>query len=294
MQKEPRVSLPFEDLTSDRVADIAYAHHLASIAKLAKTPVGQLAATIVQTFRQRCVAVDYCSTDGKYVFAILTIIVSLAKGISRRKQDLEDNLKAAKEQKDERVKKLNQAGRRFGLLKAGARSLLVGGFGFFITKTFLPWIDFERPIQPTYASLALALAFIIVSSVLRSWWTSHCFTSVFSMYDLAVFHAEEEYRRAALEEYERARRDAGLAWKRYTGLEPEEGLGYAAVLQEEEATRRRQNHVRQRMLANPIARVLYLCSSVLQSAKRRHKKVARKKASSKVVIDDKATEEVSI
>ena len=228
-------------LTPDRVLDIAYALYvlMASDEQERQTETYAIARSIVAKFRQVCDKHDNLETpEGQFLFSLEQIVVSLSRGINRRKNTLNDRLKAARDKKARQLKEIGDTSFRAGYLKAGWRALFIGGLGFFLAQHFLPNLHLGEDKSPTFASLAIATGAILIFSFVRSIWTNYRFNEVYTAYELARNKADGLYIEEVLQEYVRSRNDAARAWKLYSGRDPEKSLGFEAVLHEDSNRRK--------------------------------------------------------
>ena len=222
-------------LGPDRVLDAAYALHVVATA----TPEEQgqeiyrMARQIVEDFHRLCAGVLYGSPEWAFLFSLQQIMVSLAKGIGRRKRELEERVRVAKEKRERRLRELTSNTIKAGFLKAGWRVILWGGLGYVMTHTLLPKDSMAEHASPTYPSLAVAIACVLIGSFIRARVTNSQYTRIYDACESAQLQAQTAYNKGALEEYRRAKRDAARAWERFTNKKPTEWLAFDAVLAED-------------------------------------------------------------
>ncbi|MEK7650331.1 MAG: hypothetical protein AAB364_00430 [Patescibacteria group bacterium] len=222
--------------TPDRVLDIAYCYYLASMNGGSTRPTLKLASESVSDFEKVCRRYEarIGTAEWQFLSGLKTVIVSLARGIERRRHDVEELEQRAIKEREHRIQEITQSTKRIGLAKALGRTAILGGFGFTFGKAFIPWVNFEQPVQPTYASFVLAFGAVLVGSLLKALVADRRIKTIFRMYDMMIMHAWEVYRRGAKEEYERSKKDAARIWANYTGEDPIDWPGYDTILEEEQ------------------------------------------------------------
>lgn len=222
-------------LGPDRVLDAAYALHVVDSAapEEREREIYHMAKHIIDDFHRLYETMGPGSPEWVFLYSVQQIMVSLAKGIGRRKRILEERIAAAKEKRDRRLKAISSNTFKIGLLKACWRVVLWGGLGYLLTHSMLPnKVEMEKA-TPAYASLAAAIAFVLIGTFVRARVTSLQYNGIYNGYESDQLRAQAAYNEAALEEYRRAKRDAARAWERYTHKKPTEWLAFDAVLAED-------------------------------------------------------------
>lgn len=223
-------------LGPDRVLDAAYALYVVDSAPAEERhqEIYRMAQQIIDDFRRLYEGLEYGSADWIFMFSVQQIMVSLAKGIGRRKRELEEHLRAAREKRDRRLKIISNNTMNMGLLKACWRVLLWGGMGYFLTHSLLSKTSAEATHNSqTLMSLAAAIACVLVGSFIRARVTSAQYSLIFNSFESDQLRAQTNYNKGALEEYKRAKRDAARAWEHLTHKKPTEWLAFDAVLAED-------------------------------------------------------------
>lgn len=225
-------------LGPDRVLDAAYALHVVDSAS-DEERVGEIyhmARHIIDDFHRLYESVAYGGPEWVFLYSVQQIMVSLAKGIGRRKRELDDRMRAAKEKRDRRLREMSSNTIKMGFLRAGVRVLMWGGLGYALTA----YITGKHAAQTAAigegskaASLAAAIASILIGSFVRARITSAAYNRVYENCESLQLRAQSAYNKGALEEYRRAKRDAARAWERYTHKKPTEWLAFDAVLAED-------------------------------------------------------------
>jgi hypothetical protein len=251
-QREPDPVLAF--YTPDRILDLAYCYSLVSTNGDDKRPVLQIALSTVHDFEKiyHLYNEELLAPEWKFLTCQKAILVSLSRGIERRRHDLQEQKKRALDERNERMTNLTFSRTRIGLLKALYRSLVFGGFGYVLARMFIPWMNFDKPVQPTIASLATGLVFIIGTMLVGMILLDRRMKLTALVYDTMILNAQAAYRRGAKEEYLRAKRDAARVWTQYVGREPTNWPGYETILEEEQELAEMIQAERRRILTNPL------------------------------------------
>jgi len=235
LHRKLNIGLAF--LTPDRILDIAYCMYVLLNSDNENdhdSAIHQTAENLVEKFRKLYLEYNDLKTpEGQFIFSLQQIVVSLSRGINRRKNTYRDQIAVAKEKKERQVREINGGTFRVWLLRAGWRVLVLGGSGFFLARLILPGLHLGENHSPTIASLTIAIGTVLIGSFIKSLWMSFCINKIFSSYDTALSKAERAYTRGVLGEYTRSKTDAGRFWKLYTGKDPQEWLGFDAILQQE-------------------------------------------------------------
>lgn len=253
---DPSLLRSVRNISPDRVADIAYCYYVSGNAALDGTEVCGLSHRVVQEYDRLSASVPPCTKEHDYLFTISQIIVSLSRGIGRRKGTLHDKLAFAEQQKEELIHTIVESTRQSGFLYAVFRALLLGGFGFFIAKALLPDLHLGEDQRPNYMAPAMAVALVLLGSYMRAWLIELRIVHIFNCYRSDVNAAYAEYHRGALEEYRRAERDARAAWKALAGEEAADWPGFDEIIEEEMTLRDDYERQRQEIVIDPLVRTL--------------------------------------
>lgn len=164
------------------------------------------------------------SPEGLYLLRLRLAANSLARGIERRKDTLEEKKRTALEKKERMIRRITQTERLRGVLIAGCRLLLLSGFGFALAKALLEIPGVRAQTSGTQenllVSIASALGFALIGSFVRSVRVNMMVLKTFREYDQAITAAQGEYVASVIEEYELAAETARQAWVGLTGQEP--------------------------------------------------------------------------
>lgn len=229
-------------LGPDRVLDAAYALHVVDSAtdEEREGEIYHMAKHIIDDFHRLYESVAYGGPEWVFLYSVQQIMVSLAKGIGRRKRELEDRMRAAKEKRDRRLREMSSNTIKMGFLRAALRVLMWGGLGYALTSYLTGKHAAQAAAQTAAmgegsraASLAAAIASILIGSFIRARVTSAAYNRVYENCESLQLRAQSAYNKGALEEYRRAKRDAARAWERYTHKKPTEWLAFDAVLAED-------------------------------------------------------------
>lgn len=248
--------LKLDHLTPDRVLDVAYCYYVASDDEVGKLPVGRLARRVVRDFEELSEKTPHNGRDWVFLFACQQIIVSLAKGIGRRKLQFEDRLRVAVQIKERQIERISDSTRQAGILRALGKAAAVGGLAFIAARLLSVRLDTGPQNQPTMISFASSIAAILVFAYLKSYQINRQIARIFDMFEHSETHAYREYQQGALEEYLRAKRDAARAWERYTGRDAPEWPGFETVMEEELHLHKTHKTALDELQASPVGQAL--------------------------------------
>jgi hypothetical protein len=241
----------------------------------ATTPDIDLAQKIVDEFNRLRESFSPDSPEGKFLFTVSQIIISLSRGIARCKQNKLARLKAAEEAKAERMRMISESARRAGYIRASIRTAIVGGFGYFVIQAIqaiMPFVHIEEGRDANLVSLATALGLVLISSYIGAWWASVKVTRIFMYHQFVISYAEKEYDAAALEEYERADQNSRRAWEIYSDTPAACWPNYATQIREERRVRDVFEEKYLVMISDPVTIAFGLLKRPLLALKRFAKK----------------------
>lgn len=261
-------------LTPDRVLDIAYCVFVKSI-NLSEHPedleVRRFADRVVDDFNQMCADAEKGSKDWEYLFSVQQIIVSLSRGIIRRKRTYEQQLRITEDKKEQHIKRLTTETNQSGVMKAGLRGLLLGGLGYSMIHFLYPSLQLDGKREVNFASLATGIAFILVGTFIRSIVLARKITAIFNDYDHGQLQANILYQRSALFEYNRAEQAAGLAYESFSGERPMNLPGFEQVMAEE----LRRNQDREDAYMENILGPIDKCVRMVRTYRKRRAELAQ-------------------
>lgn len=159
------------------------------------------------------------SRERLYLTTLRMAANSFAQGVERRKRSRADDLETARQEKEEAIKRCTRDTRRGGLLSAGFKLLLLGGFVFLLAKVVLnlPTVQARAESADShYLSVCSALAFALIGAYIKAWFTDRKMVALFRAYDQKVKDANERYAEEVVTEYRFAAQTAETAWHRLT------------------------------------------------------------------------------
>lgn len=253
-----------QSIPPDRVCDVAYCLSVISRngGSHEMTEDVCLAQAVVDRFKRLTQKVPEESRGGEYLFMVSQIVVSLARGINRKRDDRLSRLAAAGEQKQRELTQLSDMSNRSGFLRAALRLVAIAGLGAAIIRTFAPSLEHLEHANVNAMSLAAALALGLVSSYFSSWMYNARIDAIFSRYEDARWLAQHEYYVGARVEYERAKGDAAIAWRRLTGEEAQEWPDFGDVLASSLAEEREIYTLHCKKMQHPFGKFLSACRSL--------------------------------
>lgn len=249
-------NLELGHLDSDRILDVAYCAYVVEEPQSSKKATVKMARSVMRDFEKIAESVEDGTPEWCFIFEVKTIIVPLARGISRGKKLYAEKIRLAEEEKEERVKMLNDSTRKSGLARGSAKALLLGGLGFVLVKAFFPSLNLPQETNPTYTSLAVGIAVALLSTYLQAWVMNFKFVQIFACHELAKTHAHRRYRSEVRIEYQRAKFNAIEAWERFTGEKvPKNIPGFEEVIDMELQLEREFQDGRYELTANPFVKL---------------------------------------
>lgn len=145
---------------------------------------------------------------------------SFAQGVERRKRSRIDSIDSAKQAKEDGIKRCTRDTRRGGLLSAGFKVLIMGGFVFTLVRLLfeLPSVSQHNAagVDAHYVSVCTALGIALIGAYIKAWWTDRKMVNIFKEYDQKVGNANEKYADEVVNEYRFAAQTAETAWHRLT------------------------------------------------------------------------------
>jgi len=163
---------------------------------------------------------------GLYFVELRMVANRLAKGIARRQEIRDEQIREARQRKNEVKEDLVRSEAFSGLRRGGLRLLLLGGFASalvaFILSFSFPGLEKHLSVEksPTYASLATGLGVFVIASFWKAYWIRRKMDRIGPQHDHTIARIVKEYTKAADMEYRIALERATAAWKRFTGREP--------------------------------------------------------------------------
>lgn len=196
------------------------------IARSAKLAVKQF-ESLVDTFTKD-------PQGGLYCLQLRYAANSLARGIARCKANLDLQEKAADKELQQMIVDTADGEKILLRIKAIWNALLIGGVVYFFAQILFGVSSLsDGSVNSTRqnVTLALAIAFTLISSEIRGWTSRRTKRRLFARYKTAVDDAEAEYKRTAREEYQFSARLAECAWKQMTDIPPPITDGFGMLLQ---------------------------------------------------------------
>lgn len=215
----------------------------------------RLAKSALDDFFRLEASVESLSHEELFLLKVRLIMLSLARGVRRRKEIQEDRLFTAKQEKEAQVDKVVQAPRKAGFLLGAWKVFLLGGLGFFVMKTVAPQLEMSQESNPTYASMAAAIVTIFAGTWMKSIMLDQQIVRIFDNYEHILIYAEREYKRGAYEEYRRHKEQAVEAWQEFTGVHWKETPGFEQVHLADMELQARFQEERKLRMASPLRKL---------------------------------------
>ncbi len=218
----PLARVPLDDrillVTPNMAIEWGYSLYLVS----ALEPTSETRASALKAVQELEAMADTFPVGGRerwYMNNLRVAANSFAQGVERRKKSRHDSLEAAREEKDSALRRNTRDTRRGGLLQAGFKILLIGGFIFLMARIIfgLPQVQAKTEgADMHYLSLATTLSIALIGAYAKGWWTDRKMVALFKTYDSKVEKANEKYANDVVAEYQLAAETAEGAWRGLT------------------------------------------------------------------------------
>ncbi|MDO8518018.1 MAG: hypothetical protein Q7S26_01860 [bacterium] len=226
-------------LDPDAALNFGYALHAADDEGLKGTAEGRLANRQADKFNSLTAAEG--TPDWEYLTQVETIVLSHARGITRRKKAQLEELRNAARQHMEALQNFRGSRSQSNLLnilysKAGMNGLLMAllaGIGYFLAQTIGPFL---LPYLPQSAhdgrapSFLAALIFAGLGRFVSAKWTDFSQSRIERNYQRLYHRAKLTYEQGKLDEIQKHREWLCILWKQYMGEEYPEKPSYAVVI----------------------------------------------------------------
>jgi hypothetical protein len=244
------------------VCDIAYAMHVADDPSVKGTLTQETARRIVSEFN--ALRVSSGTVEAAYLQAARGIALSLARGITRRKQQWLAELADAEHEKDALLQRIRDARRAGNGLNAAWKllapaALMLAGY---ITGKILALIvpgEVAAQTGERLPSILLGLVFVLAWRTFSFWLSDRQRGVIEAEYHARRTRADLTYEDGKLKEYRVYRERLREAWHEYTGETYPVTASYQMVMEADLEMRRRMRQelrARDRTLLWTVKRIL--------------------------------------
>lgn len=241
MDEDARMRLP----NPDELLFFGYAIHCASNKSLRGTPELALAKKSAEEFISLTVPAD--TPASYYLQSVRPIVLSHARGISRRKDEYIEKVKAANDLRREkehqvsasRIDGVRITGQLLSLLWKFVMPIILGLTGFLIAKVIgniVPDAVSDKT-GTALPSVILGLTFALLGRYMGMWMYDRRRAQIIRECEITKSLAYEAYELGKYKEFELARIRFCEAWLQYTGEEYPDTVSYQTVIQADLAER---------------------------------------------------------
>lgn len=175
------------------------------------------------------------SREHLYLLQLRMIGAGLAQGVTQRNRTRMDRLAGARQEREIAMRRVVQTQTLVGVLRGGVQILLIGGFAYALVEAIfqLPSIQSRTAgTERSFASLATALGSALLGSFFKAWWIGFQVEQIARKHDADVRRINREYAGSVKQEYAVAAQEANLAWRRFTGRDPDVTSAFHELLME--------------------------------------------------------------
>ncbi len=215
-----------------------YALHASDDQELKDTNEGATAQMLADKFRN--LSAEPGTPDESYLTQVQLVILSHARGITRRKKIQIQELRDAKVESDERLGRIQSRGLTTWLNVLYTRggmmifaTVFMGAIGYLMAQTIGPFLVEYLPDDSKAGgppSKLAAVFFAGVGKYLSTRWSDLTQNRIVEMYDRRVFEARTVYEQGKLDEIRIHREKLMFLWKEYMGTDYPETASYALVI----------------------------------------------------------------
>jgi hypothetical protein len=225
----------------DEALDIGYSYHVADDALLRDTAVQSLALRIVRDFE--AIEVEANTPDHAYLVSVRGVVLTYARGLTRRKAEWLGEVERAKEEHERALSFRREATRRtIGLLAVwryvGASVLALAGYLFGTVLSVVVPHAVAVKTGKDLPAILIGLLFIAAGMAMSFYWRERKRDGIEKTLALHLAHAKERYDQGRLREYIRCRLRLAEAWKSYGGEDYPERLSYQHIMESDMHSRR--------------------------------------------------------
>lgn len=222
-------------LDPSAVMELGYALHVVDDPLSAGTKARRLAEQLIDALM--AARAPEGSPDHVYLCKARAIILSLGRGITRRKMSYRHDMEAADSYRALELSRIDSERTQSFWSNLLYRTLLSGGIGFALMESLLPFVHLHfqhngSSVQMTglAPSMLLALIFAAGSKVAFSKLEDIRYRSVFQHYEWIRLQAIHGYERGKLKEFERNYVEIKRVWRDYTGRDAPRSVTFATVI----------------------------------------------------------------
>lgn len=214
------------------LGNIAYTIHVANDPSTAPE-VRAEAQKRIQRFDALTAAEE--SEDELYLYRVKNIVTSIARGITRRKDEYRDSLESAREQRDDALGRIRE-GRFIGVLfsylwRLGAVAA-IGGVGYNLMLTLSGFVP-ESISQKTgieAPSYLVGFLFVVVGGMISFTYNNFRRDRIHNRFDRQKFAANRVYEEGKRREFETHKRELIRLYEEYTGSKYRDHGSYSEVI----------------------------------------------------------------
>lgn len=248
-------------LDPNAVMELGYAMHVVDDPLSANTKAQKLAAQLIDNLMTaRALAGSH---DEVYLSKARAIVLSLGRGITRRKLTYRSDMEAADNYRALEISRIDSERSQAFWNTLLYRTLISGGIGFALMESLLPFVHlhFERSgsqVQMTglAPSLLLALVFAAASKVGFAKMEDFRYRAIFQHYEWIRLQAIHRYERGKLKEFERNYVEIRRIWRDYTGRDAPRSVTFATVIADGIRTQEWLEKERRREMATLVQKFL--------------------------------------
>lgn len=257
-----RASKKFEHaLDPNAVMELDYAMHVVDDPLSVNTKAQKLAAQLIDNLMTARTTMG--SDDDIYLGKARAIVLSLGRGITRRKLTYRSDMEAADNYRALEISRIDNERTQAFWSTLLYRTLISGGIGFALMESLLPFVHlhFERSgsqVQMTglAPSLLLALVFAAASKVGFAKLEDFRYRTIFQHYEWIRLQAIHRYERGKLKEFERNYVEIRRIWRDYTGRDAPRSVTFATVIADGIRTQEWLEKERRREMATLVQKFL--------------------------------------
>lgn len=178
--------------------------------------------------------------DDEYLLKVRSIILSLGRGITRRKEAYKQEIKNAEQFKIEALKQYNLNRTEIFWKTVATRAFLAGGIGIALMQTLLALFEIKLTANSNALndaglapSVFVGLIFIGLTKVVTQKLDDFKLSNIYTHYDWLVHQAQLNYVTGKLNEYKRAENEVTKYWHEYTKKRVPKTINFSNVLQED-------------------------------------------------------------
>jgi hypothetical protein len=237
LSPEAKIRLP----NVDEALNVGYAIHSADDPALRNKIAQQNAQIVVGKFLS--LEAEAGSPEEAYLTCVRAIVHSQARGISRRKEQYIQDLKAAQLRRRRQRNSIRQSRRSNDLLNSAWRLLgpvILGLSGYLFAQLFAVFVPEEVATQTgsRIPAILMGLVFVAIGRSIGFYVNEMARNKIESEYNSRCYLAFLTYEIGKLKEFRQYRKQLCEAWQQYTGEDYPITASYQMVMESDIETRR--------------------------------------------------------